>query len=317
MNFKNLLICFFLVSFLSLALAENDFNPLCEPTAPTSFIPTTGIFDQYMITEVTGSTFPTGCNASWCYQIGENWKDTEREISCLWIEANGYIPAIFGWRDFSELYDPEGDGYSVIDTSAAPSGTGYDAEARACYGFYPVNEEECQTDSDCSYLGEGGNCYRRLRTYEYGKCSYILCSEYFNPLGTITIDHSIASTCNDGILNGNETDIDCGGNCPSCENGKSCLENQDCESGYCNPDKVCAVERDLYIEWIKPVQVVEDVPLVAGKETVVRVKVVNDDPDVDTSVKINYNGWISEQSVHINAFDFEIVDFYPPNQYTN
>ncbi len=76
-------------------------------------------------------------------------------------------------------------------------------------------------------------------------------------------------------------------------------------------------ETDLFIEWIKPIQVVEDVPLVAGKATVVRVKVVNNGPSVDTSVKINYNGWISEQDVHIDAFDFEIVDFYPPNSYTN
>ena len=41
------------------------------------------------------------------------------------------------------------------------------------------------------------------------------------------------STCSDGIKNGNETDIDCGGSCPSCEDGKSCLQNSDCSSNTC------------------------------------------------------------------------------------
>jgi len=113
-----------------------------------------------------------------------------------------------------------------------------------------------------------------------------------------------------------ETDIDCGGICPACSDGKNCLANEDCKSDYCNPEKTCAVERDLYIEWIKPIQVVEDAPLVAGKATVVRVKVVNQGPAVGTSVRINYNGWVSEQPVSINAFDYNIVDFYPPNEYT-
>ncbi len=42
-------------------------------------------------------------------------------------------------------------------------------------------------------------------------------------------------TCYDGAENGIESDVDCGGNCPKCENGEEC-ENKDsnCKSGYCN-----------------------------------------------------------------------------------
>ncbi len=43
-------------------------------------------------------------------------------------------------------------------------------------------------------------------------------------------------TCNDGIQNGFETDVDCGGGvCPACLTGEKCEENTDCQSGTCDP----------------------------------------------------------------------------------
>ena len=44
-----------------------------------------------------------------------------------------------------------------------------------------------------------------------------------------------APACSDGVKNGNETDIDCGGSCgATCETGKSCSSNGDCVSGNCD-----------------------------------------------------------------------------------
>jgi hypothetical protein len=44
----------------------------------------------------------------------------------------------------------------------------------------------------------------------------------------------IPATCSDGITNGNETDVDCGGpDCPRCADGKACLASTDCVSGSC------------------------------------------------------------------------------------
>jgi beta-glucosidase-like glycosyl hydrolase len=41
-------------------------------------------------------------------------------------------------------------------------------------------------------------------------------------------------TCTDGVKNGSETDVDCGGSCPSkCANGKLCAINADCQSNNC------------------------------------------------------------------------------------
>jgi hypothetical protein len=42
------------------------------------------------------------------------------------------------------------------------------------------------------------------------------------------------SHCNDSILDGDETDIDCGGSsCPKCASGKTCLVSTDCVGGTC------------------------------------------------------------------------------------
>ena len=47
-------------------------------------------------------------------------------------------------------------------------------------------------------------------------------------------------TCTDGYLNGIESDVDCGGNCPLCTVGKTCRTNSDCVTGRCDPSrKIC------------------------------------------------------------------------------
>jgi hypothetical protein len=48
------------------------------------------------------------------------------------------------------------------------------------------------------------------------------------------------TTCTDGIKNGTETDIDCGGTCSPCSVSKACLIPSDCKSLFCSAaDKTC------------------------------------------------------------------------------
>lgn len=66
----------------------------------------------------------------------------------------------------------------------------------------------------------------------------------------------VGTACNDGFQNGDETDVDCGGSCPACENGESCSVADDCASRFCNagtcaactdhPD--CAEATDTYCD---------------------------------------------------------------------
>lgn len=47
--------------------------------------------------------------------------------------------------------------------------------------------------------------------------------------------------CNNGVRDGTETDIDCGGStCPTCTNGLLCAADADCASTYCGTGAICA-----------------------------------------------------------------------------
>jgi hypothetical protein len=43
----------------------------------------------------------------------------------------------------------------------------------------------------------------------------------------------VAASCSDGIRNGTETDIDCGGACAPCDDGRTCTAARDCTVGSC------------------------------------------------------------------------------------
>jgi hypothetical protein len=48
----------------------------------------------------------------------------------------------------------------------------------------------------------------------------------------------VAASCTNGVQDGDETDIDCGGSCGPCPVGKKCLVQSDCTPGTCT-NKVC------------------------------------------------------------------------------
>lgn len=62
-----------------------------------------------------------------------------------------------------------------------------------------------------------------------------LLGQVTTPSTTTTSTTLPAPTCSDGIRNGAETDLDCGGGtCPQCSPGQECLENSDCAGiGLC------------------------------------------------------------------------------------
>jgi hypothetical protein len=65
-----------------------------------------------------------------------------------------------------------------------------------------------------------------------------------------------APTCSDGMVNGNETDTDCGGDdpgCARCERDKVCKQDQDCANGWCPAGKCeCALCGDFIKREGKP-----------------------------------------------------------------
>ena len=60
-----------------------------------------------------------------------------------------------------------------------------------------------------------------------------LISTLIAPTSTAAASGAVPS-CTDGIKNGSETDVDCGGSCPTkCSPGRECLVPGDCTSGVC------------------------------------------------------------------------------------
>ncbi len=58
---------------------------------------------------------------------------------------------------------------------------------------------------------------------------------------SIEVDRSLVPVgCANGKKDGDETDIDCGGDCDCCDNKKSCLLDSDCCDNYCNASNKCA-----------------------------------------------------------------------------
>lgn len=51
-------------------------------------------------------------------------------------------------------------------------------------------------------------------------------------------------SCTDEILNGDETDLDCGGSCGPCDVLESCIEGDDCVEGVCEADTCVAASCD-------------------------------------------------------------------------
>jgi len=138
----------------------------------------------------------------------------------------------------------------------------------------------------------------------------LLCSNQPNP----TIDSN--NFCTASNIEPPYSNIDCTGTIPEDQNNATVyckLFDQTDYSEQATAFYQIPIEHDLYIEWIKPIQVVEDVPLVAGKATVVRVKVVNEGPHVKTDVSIDYGDccFTKTKNVEIDAYSYKIIDFYP------
>jgi len=95
--------------------------------------------------------------------------------------------------------------------------------------FYSLNPDRSlrwsyQTDSEMygpAVIGEDGSVY--VTSYQ----------------GTLYA-FGTPLNCTDGMQNGDETDIDCGGSCPRCGDGRDCLAKADCQSSYCNPHSICS-----------------------------------------------------------------------------
>ena len=81
--------------------------------------------------------------------------------------------------------------------------------------------DTCQADAECP----GGVCRSGVCQSGPSGCTGSACA---------------APSCTDGVKNGAETGVDCGGGCPACAEGESCVGSADCSSSLLCLERVCA-----------------------------------------------------------------------------
>ncbi len=113
-----------------------------------------------------------------------------------------------------------------------------DAAHSCCKGGKCAADGHCKCKQSAGFFacdGPGTRCVN-INTSENhcGACGNA-CGE-----NEICLDGDCTPMCEDGLQNGLETDIDCGGPlCLPCANGQRCTENADCTSDLCEADGTC------------------------------------------------------------------------------
>ncbi|MBI5055620.1 MAG: DUF4215 domain-containing protein [Nitrospirae bacterium] len=119
------------------------------------------------------------------------------------------------------------DGAACNDGDACTTGETY--VSGVCQGGTPVN---CDDGNECT----SDSCDPASGCIHYNSAAGTACSG-----GVCDGSGScVVLSCGDGVKNGNETDIDCGGFCPNkCVDGKMCSASPDCASGVCHYTGFC------------------------------------------------------------------------------
>lgn len=98
--------------------------------------------------------------------------------------------------------------------------------------------KSCTSNADCASKNCVGNKCVAATCTEDANCSAI-------PGAVCDVPNGVCISCTDGVKNGDETDIDCGGNCSTkCAGGKACKKGGDCENGICEAGTCSSVKVD-------------------------------------------------------------------------
>lgn len=105
----------------------------------------------------------------------------------------------------------------------------------ACASCHDGRKNGNETDvdcggSDCEPCGVGAEC----------NIESDCVSEICRSLNHTPSNQCLPAHCNNLAVDGDEIDLNCGGSCELCVEGRSCNEDADCESGHCG-DATCFV----------------------------------------------------------------------------
>jgi hypothetical protein len=91
-----------------------------------------------------------------------------------------------------------------------------------------TDASDCGTDTDCqTFSCDSGTC--STNNVAQGTACDDDSGELCDGSGSC-----VAANCMDGVMNGDETAVDCGGSCSGCGTGAACDGDADCTSGFCD-----------------------------------------------------------------------------------
>lgn len=171
-----------------------------------------------------------GCNHG-CPSIGATQCSGDTIQSCA--------PDTNNCRQWVTLLDCAASG-QVCDDGVTPVACA-DAGAPTCSDGVKNQDE---TDVDCG----GAKCNK----CDVGKTCTADADCASNSCDPATMVCKAGATCGDGVQNGDETDIDCGGGaCNTCEIGKNCTQDTDCTSNTCDPNSAKCIAAATCSDGIK------------------------------------------------------------------
>lgn len=131
---------------------------------------------------------------------------------------------------FTRVCRAEGEARDEVDTSDAPE-DGDACTVGSCDAEGVPSQQPAEPGTSC----DAGVCDGT------GQCVECLVPADCNG-GTICVGMvCVGANCDDEMLNGSETAIDCGGpECAKCADGKDCEQGSDCVSGVCTAGNKCA-----------------------------------------------------------------------------
>jgi hypothetical protein len=126
----------------------------------------------------------------------------------------------------------EGGLFNECDVPADCSGQDSDCQTVTC-GGHTCGFDNADLGTTCD--DGGGTVCDGL-----GHCVECIDNEGCSGAAVCQGGQCVGTACDDTVMNGDETDVDCGGSCPGCDNGQDCLTAADCVSQFCNSDDSCA-----------------------------------------------------------------------------
>ncbi len=143
----------------------------------------------------------------------------------------GQVYNVFGRINYSYASVPgPGDWVQRSDVCISGYSQVSSCTGASCY----VSENYCTPtlQQSCSSGGVGPPTCYNYYTYAIGSTNQLCTSQGYAGCTGGACTGALAS-CTDGTKNGAETDVDCGGTCSDCANGKTCATSADCQSAYC------------------------------------------------------------------------------------